>query len=548
MFIASFFLPGISEAQCPTVLQSFVENIGDSPFDCGVKFASIKLASIPASNASYVNVVGTFSVGTKVISISPAIIGLSASYSSTGFAVQGQSNFGLITPGTVLANIEYTSTGPNPIQFETIFPTIATINSISCFGTQAAPLVVPLNMENNYGHILIPSQFSCGSTSTNHGLANRSVKTSWISPITDQICQSITDQSGNYFCDKAIAPCSYQVCVTNPNEDFCGLDEFDIYMIQQQIFTISCFPYYWQLLAADVNNSHSITAADISQIRQVLLETPPTNFPFRWKYLSASLYNSHLQNFGPEIPICRNFNFNWSNCQTISGGGLGYYEDFYNFPTGDVSASCTSCNFQNITTRQSNKDQLLKISQVKNNIFIQSKFSTEIYAGSISLKFPNDIIIKEIIAESDELEFDWTMDDNHLLKIVFNSTSANGISNLDFKIISNEILTENQLKEVKLENTNKINNICINSESNYFQWNLEELIQNEIEVVIFSKDRIILSGIVDGIEIYELTGKLLFKSNERSSVYHFNSEIRSQLLFAKLNLDGKSTLDKIILK
>lgn len=98
-----------------------------------------------------------------------------------------------------------------------------------------------------------------------------------------------TDKNGNY----AFAPMptggSYQVIPSKDGDDINGVSTLDIVMIQRHILGMEKLNSPYKLIAADANNSGSITASDLTELRKLVLGLTmslPNNTS--WRFVDAA--------------------------------------------------------------------------------------------------------------------------------------------------------------------------------------------------------------------------------------------------------------------
>ena len=94
-----------------------------------------------------------------------------------------------------------------------------------------------------------------------------------------------TDDDGNYAFDNLIANNNYEVSPELEGYTMAGISTLDLVLIQQHILNIRPFesPYKW--LAADVNNSNSISAVDLVVLRQLILGIRTQLPEDSWKFV-----------------------------------------------------------------------------------------------------------------------------------------------------------------------------------------------------------------------------------------------------------------------
>ncbi len=99
----------------------------------------------------------------------------------------------------------------------------------------------------------------------------------------------LTDSLGQYVLDDLESGYSYTLTPSKDGDDQNGLSTFDIALINQHVLGRTPFDSPYKFLAADVNNSGSISTLDILQLRQVILSII-TEFPNTdsWRFVPKS--------------------------------------------------------------------------------------------------------------------------------------------------------------------------------------------------------------------------------------------------------------------
>ncbi len=114
-------------------------------------------------------------------------------------------------------------------------------------------------------------------------------------------------------------------------EPLNGVSTYDLVQISQHILSEKLFDAPWQFIAADANNSGTVTAYDIVLIRQLILNILPA-FPHNtsWRFIDK---NIQLKANAPQIDP----NAEEIRLPTFSGDRLGM--DFLGIKIGDVNGS-----------------------------------------------------------------------------------------------------------------------------------------------------------------------------------------------------------------
>ncbi|MDQ3016149.1 MAG: hypothetical protein M3R25_05445 [Bacteroidota bacterium] len=90
--------------------------------------------------------------------------------------------------------------------------------------------------------------------------------------IEDYDCMAITYANGDYECS-VIGGLDYRITPIHDYNRSCGLTSLDIDIIQDHILQSDCITDLWSFLAADVNESGTITTSDNSAIQGAILNT-----------------------------------------------------------------------------------------------------------------------------------------------------------------------------------------------------------------------------------------------------------------------------------
>ncbi|MBK9727825.1 MAG: hypothetical protein IPO86_06885 [Saprospiraceae bacterium] len=160
--------------------------------------------------------------------------------------------------------------------------------------------------------------------------------------IGNTITQQTTDIKGNYaFHDLHLS--DFSLIASKNDEITNGVSTMDIVLIQRHILGLKLLNSPYKMLAADVNNSNTISAKDVSDIRRAILGIVnefPNGTP-SWKFIKAD----HIF-LNPELP--------WNAPGTIESNTVPDQFDQLNFmgiKTGDVDLSA-EINVKNAGNQQ----------------------------------------------------------------------------------------------------------------------------------------------------------------------------------------------------
>ena len=163
------------------------------------------------------------------------------------------------------------------------------------------------------------------------------------------INESKTNNQGVYAFQNLIKNHSYTIKPTHNENPSNGVSTQDILMIQKHILGVKQFDTPFQYIAADVNKTSAITAADISEIRKLILGViPQFSKNDSWRFVSKSHVFKDLHSVFPfeeKIEI-ESINEDKNNL------------DFIGVKIGDVNASASIIGETNLATRQKEKHKL----------------------------------------------------------------------------------------------------------------------------------------------------------------------------------------------
>lgn len=145
----------------------------------------------------------------------------------------------------------------------------------------------------------------CGGTFVNvNGLISRkdgkSIPNALVNIENDKqekISSTLTDLEGKYSFQTISLNNTYKVSVEREDDILNGISTYDIVLIQRHILGKTSFSSPFEILAADVNNSQSITARDISDLRKVILGVTD-KFPSEkiWTFVNSKTNFSDVSN------------------------------------------------------------------------------------------------------------------------------------------------------------------------------------------------------------------------------------------------------------
>ncbi|MGB4967926.1 MAG: hypothetical protein WBO31_00245 [Saprospiraceae bacterium] len=179
-------------------------------------------------------------------------------------------------------------------------------------------------------------------------IANGAVKdaiVSWQRQTPAGTNSTYTDANGIFTFPSLTAGMNYTIQAEKNTGFINGVSTYDIVLIQRHILGIQTFDSPYKYLAADVNANCSITAADISEIRRLILgkinafaQSPS------WKFVPT---NSIVPTDNP-CGFEHSINYSLINRNQMNA-------DFYGIKMGDINIDVDAGNAQNSTSRNANQ-------------------------------------------------------------------------------------------------------------------------------------------------------------------------------------------------
>jgi hypothetical protein len=153
----------------------------------------------------------------------------------------------------------------------------------------------------------------------------------------------VTDDNGDYAFTGLIEGYDYSVTPSMDNEYLNGVSTFDLVLISKHILNVKPLNSPYKLIAADVNNSRSITTLDLIQLRKLILSVD-TKFANNrsWRFVRADYVFPNTANpWAAEFPEVLNIN-------NLSGDVQG---DFVAIKVGDVNNNAAANGLMNAEVR-----------------------------------------------------------------------------------------------------------------------------------------------------------------------------------------------------
>jgi hypothetical protein len=144
-----------------------------------------------------------------------------------------------------------------------------------------------------------------------------------------------TDSLGRYAFRDLLHAQNYSIKVLSPVDYNNGVTTLDLLKISQHILTIEAFDSPWKMLAADVNDSQTITAFDIVESRKLILTAISAFVGPSWKFMPADIVFANPQNpFTPNVPPIQVRTYNNLSAHVTNA-------NFNGIKMGDVNRTAT---------------------------------------------------------------------------------------------------------------------------------------------------------------------------------------------------------------
>ncbi len=192
---------------------------------------------------------------------------------------------------------------------------------------------------------------------------------------------SMTDEAGHYLFESLPMYANYEVMPKYESDYGLGVSTLDIILIQRHLLTLESLSTPYQLIAADVNNSESITAADLVDIRKLILE------------ITDSFEQSDSWKFVDKKTVFSDANHPWPYAEGMYMYDLDHSvmnSDFIAMKSGDVNNSASlNATTENVDSRTSPL-QLSKRLSANNHLEFVLNTDVDLLGFQIQLRAMDD--------------------------------------------------------------------------------------------------------------------------------------------------------------
>ena len=264
-----------------------------------------------------------------------------------------------------------------------------------------------------------------------------------------------TNLNGTFLFEEVSTGNDYNITPKKNTNPLNGVNTFDLVLISKHILGIELLDSPYKIIAADANNSGSVTALDLAKIRSLILHLSD-EFPNNtsWRFIDAD-----YQFNNPMEPLSENFPESME-CINILESEVNM--NFIGIKVGDVNGTAIPNSLMEVETR-SDKD---KIKLWANNILLEqnSTYEVPIFARDLNeiLGFQFTLNFNPQQIEVIEIKNGILNEENFGWKYVKNGTITCSWSRKN----QSQLFDENPLfyLEIKAKNTDFLqNNLWLNS-------------------------------------------------------------------------------------
>ncbi len=369
---------------------------------------------------------------------------------------------------------------------------------------------------------------------------------------------SYSDQNGRYEFTNLSSDDNYNLNANMESDFLLGVTTLDLVLIQKHILGIKTFDRPYKYIAADANNSGSVSASDILLIRKAILG-------------EDNSLNNNSWAFTPDGNDIRN-NINllatWKDKIKINNNQFGSNINWIGIKIGDINNS----NSETLESRES-EDIAIYLDDIKynNNTEISADFTVsninELSGAQFTLNFNNDELIFEKIIpntklidknsfglseiKDGQLVVSWIKPENvtnqdKLFTIVFKTTNAGQLSN-NLTITDNKITSEAYDNEFNIHNMHIEFRNTIENKGDYALYqNIPNPFVNETTIAFYLPE-----SQYAAITFTDITGRILKKISKyfhkgKNSITVSFDDMVSGVIYYKLETEKYTSTKKMI--
>ncbi|MCB0531953.1 MAG: T9SS type A sorting domain-containing protein, partial [Saprospiraceae bacterium] len=269
-------------------------------------------------------------------------------------------------------------------------------------------------------------------TEVGNGLEDANVELEGIHPALPPVSMfDLSDQNGVYGFPNAVPfGTDYTVTPTKDNDPLNGVSTFDLVLINKHILGLEPLNSPYKMIAADANNSRSITTFDIVELRKLILGIY-TEFPNNtsWRFVDQTYVFPNPTN--PFMDI-------FPETKSVADIQLSHFDDdFVAVKVGDVNMNAVTSSLMSVEDRTTGEllfdanDRQVKSGEV---FTVNFRAADKVKGYQFTLYFP-DMEVVDVTAEADDMsERNFgVFNDKHSLTTSFDNERVHGAFAVTFR-------------------------------------------------------------------------------------------------------------------
>lgn len=262
--------------------------------------------------------------------------------------------------------------------------TIFVTNNEGEQGTCNTSIEVVDNTNNCMSNLMI-----AGAISTESGEMLENVA---VEIISNAAAEAMTNQSGHYEYAEGNYGENYTVVPQSDTDWMNGISTWDLVLIRKHILDISPIENPYQLIAADVNNTQSVTTADIIALRSVILQLADSFANnTSWRFVDANYeFADNTNPWAQPFPELVTLN-------PLSDDMM--YNDFIAIKVGDINGTATGQGLTNELEERNDKTAhiTIKDQQLEAGELVSVRFDIDDAAYAYQMTLDYDVTALEFV-------------------------------------------------------------------------------------------------------------------------------------------------------
>jgi hypothetical protein len=280
-------------------------------------------------------------------------------------------------------------------------------------------------------------------TDQQKGLQDANVQLTGTHPVAPPVSQfTVSDDKGFYVFNAVPAGGNYTLTPTKDNDPLNGVSTFDLVLINKHILGLEPLSGPYKMIAADANNSRSLTTFDIVELRKLILgiytELPNNN---SWRFVDKAYQFPNQSNPFQEI-----FPETKSMADLAAPFSTG---DFVAVKVGDVNGNAITNSLTSTDDRTAGT-LLFEVTptgsrrEVKagETVTLHFRAAEKVAAYQFTLYFPNLEILEVTPGAEMSLSNFGVFNDEHALTTSFDNEQVGGEFTVTFRALASGMLSK----------------------------------------------------------------------------------------------------------